>query len=201
MAFGRFESLQITSLLKRSNGVDSIPRLETERLKLRAIFPTDVKQVHQLFSDPKVVQFYEFEPFKDLAQTEKLISNFASWFQADHAVRWGIINKETDELIGSCCFDTFHLDYQSCNLGYNVRSDHWGKGYATEAVEAIIQVGFEKGIVGPLNRIQAITVPENVGSEKVLNKLGFEHEGLMRQYGFWKGKFHDMNRFSLLKPN
>lgn len=180
--------------------MDSIPRLDSERLKLRAVFPADAQAIFDLMSDPKVAEHHELEPFETLHQSQALISNFTTWFQNDQAVRWGMIRKDNSELIGTCCFDTFHPKYQSLNLGYNVRSDQWGQGYATEAVKTIIQYAFEHGIVSPVNRIQAITVPANVASEKVLEKLGFENEGLMRQYSFWKGRFHDMNMFSLLRP-
>jgi ribosomal-protein-alanine N-acetyltransferase len=179
--------------------MNSIPRLETERLKLRAIFPADAPAICQLMSDPKVTRFHELEPMENIQQAHEMISNFTQWFQNNHAVRWGILLKETGELIGSCCFDTFHLEYQSVNVGYNLRSDHWGKGFATEAVKAIIRYAFEYGIASPINRIEAITIPNNVASEKVLLKLGFQKEGLMRQYGFWNDSFHDMNLFSLLK--
>jgi ribosomal-protein-alanine N-acetyltransferase len=180
--------------------MDSIPRIETERLKLRAVFPADAQAVFQLMSDPKVVRHHELEPFETIQQAHTLISSFTTWFQNDQAVRWAIIRKDNSELIGTCCFDTFHPKYQSVNVGYNIRSDQWGQGYATEAVQTIIEYAFRNGIVGPVNRVQAITVPTNVASEKVLEKLGFEKEGRMRQYGYWKGEFHDMNLYSLLKP-
>lgn len=179
--------------------MNSIPRLETERLKLRAIFPQDAPDIFALMSDPRVLEHHELDPFQTLNQASDLISNFTQWFQNDQAVRWGIIDKTDQRLIGTCCFDTFHLKYQSVNLGYSLRSDRWGQGLATEAVQAIISHAFEHGIVGPVNRIQAITLPANAASENVLRKLGFEKEGLMRQYGFWKNAFHDMNLFSLLK--
>lgn len=181
--------------------MDSIPRLETPRLRLRAVFPNDAPAILELFSDAQVARFYEFESFTHLQQSQELISQFTAWFQNDEAVRWAITLKETGELIGTCCFDTFQKNYQSVNLGYNVRSDQWGHGFASEAVRAIIDFGFEHGVIAPINRIQAITVPVNVGSERVLKKLGFQHEGLMRQYGFWKGEFHDMNRFSLIRAD
>ncbi len=180
--------------------MDSIPRLETDRLQLRAVFPADSQAIFELMSDPKVAEHHELEPFETIRQADAMISNFTKWFQNSQAVRWAMIRKENERLIGTCCFDTFHPKYQSLNLGYNVRSDHWRQGYATEAIQTIIEYAFKNGIVGPVNRIQAITVPANVASEKVLERLGFEKEGLMREYGFWKGKFHDMNLFSLLKP-
>lgn len=179
--------------------MNSIPRLETERLKLRAIFPADAPAILALMSDPRVLEHHELVPFDSIDQANEIISRFTQWFQNDQAVRWGIACKPNDELIGTCCFDTFHPKYQTVNLGYSLRSDHWGQGFATEAVETIIRHAFENGIIGPVNRIQAITIPENTASENVLKKLGFEKEGLMRQYGYWKNEFHDMNLFSRLK--
>lgn len=179
--------------------MNSIPRLETDRLKLRAIFPQDELGVFTLFSDPDVVKFYEFEVFREPRQAQTLIQQFTQWFQQDQAVRWGIFEGATDQLIGSCCFDTLNRNYQSANLGYCLRREYWGQGFACEAVTAILDHGFQHGILGALNRVQAITVPANLASEKLLKKLGFQREGLFRSYGFWKGEYHDMNVFSLLK--
>lgn len=181
--------------------MDSVPRLETDRLKLRAVFPEDAADVFELFSDPLVAQYYEFEPFQSIDQAVALIRKFTHWFQNNQAIRWGMIDRTSGKLIGSCCFDTFRPKYHSVNLGYNLRSDRWGAGLATEAVSAIIDVAFQQGIVGPVNRIQAMSVTENVASERVVRRLGFHHEGLMRQFGFWKSQYHDMNLFSLLKQD
>ncbi|MFT5301382.1 MAG: ribosomal-protein-alanine N-acetyltransferase [Mariniblastus sp.] len=179
--------------------MNSIPRLETERLDLRAIFPADAQEIFHLLSDVKVAEFHELEPFVEIGQAHQMIANYTHWFQNDQAVRWAIVRKDTGSLIGTCCFDSFQIKYQSANLGYNLSSDQWGNGFATEAVEAIVDYAFVHGIVGAVNRIQAITVPGNLASEKVLAKLGFEKEGLMRQYGFWQNEFHDMNLFSRLR--
>ena len=179
--------------------MDSIPRLETDRLKLRAIFPDDAPAIFELFSDSKVTQFYDLEPYLDVEQARNLINNYTSWFQNDQSVRWGIVRKDDGQLIGTCCFDSFRGRNQSVNLGYDIGSKHWGHGFATEAAQAVIDHAFEHGIVGPVNRIEAKTIPQNIGSERVLLKLGFEKEGVLRQYGCWNDRFHDMNLFSLLR--
>lgn len=180
--------------------MNSIPRLDTERLKLRAIYPADAQEIFELLADANVAELHELEPFVEIGQAHQMIANYTHWFQNNQAVRWAILRKDTGALIGTCCFDTFHLKYQSVNLGYNLRFDQWGNGFATEAVRAIVDYAFTHGIVGPVNRIQAITVPANGASEKVLTKLGFEKEGLMRKYGYWKNEFRDMNLFSRLQP-
>lgn len=179
--------------------MESIPRLETDRLNLRAIFPDDQEAIFELFSDPQVTRFYDFEPYVDLQQARNLINHYTQWFQKGVSVRWGIIHQQTGQLIGTCCFDSFIARNQSVNLGYDIQSKHWGHGFATEAAGAIIDHAFRLGIIGRVNRIEAKTIPENVGSERVLSKLGFQKEGLMRQYGYWKDQFHDMNLFSLTR--
>ncbi len=179
--------------------MDSIPKLQTERLKLRAIFPDDAPALLELFSDPNVMRFYDTEPLADVEQARNLIANYIRWFQTDQSIRWGIFLNDNGALVGTCCFDSFLSRNQSINLGYEIRSQDWGHGFATEAARAAITYAFEHGIVGPVNRIEAKTIPANVGSEKVLSKLGFEKEGLMRQYGFWKQQFHDMHLFSITR--
>lgn len=179
--------------------METIPRLESERLRLRAIFPEDAEALYQLFSDPKVVQYYDFEPYEDMEQIQNLIRNFTHWFQTDQSYRWGIVRKDNRQLIGTCCFDSFLSRNHSLNFGYDIRSQDWGQGFATEAAMVVIRFAFDQGIVGPVNRIEAKTIPANKASERVLEKLSFVREGTMRQYGFWKGEYHDMNLYSLTK--
>ena len=85
-------------------------------------------------------------------------------------------------------------------LGYDLLPEFWGKGYASEAVHAICLAAFAGQLsCGPLHRIQADTVPGNTASETLLLKLGFKNEGLRRECGYWKNRFHDLRCFGLLR--
>lgn len=89
---------------------------------------------------------------------------------------------------------------QNAVIGYDLHLDFWRLGYATEAVGRIIQAAFAGDLAcGPLHRIQADTVPGNSASEALLDKLGFKPEGVRRQSGYWKNRFHDLTCFGLLK--
>ena len=89
---------------------------------------------------------------------------------------------------------------KSAVIGYDISSAFWGNGYATEALRAIIHYAFSGQLpCTDLNRIQADTVPGNLASEAVLLKLGFKEEGLLRESGYWKGKFHDLKCFGLIR--
>lgn len=186
---------------KKAGNLNSIARLETDRLQLRAIYPADANDLYDIYSDPRVAEFYDFDPIQTIEQADELIRRFTRWFQADQAVRWGMFAKADQRMIGTCCFDAFQVNYHSVNLGYNLRSDHWGQGFVSEACSAIIDYAFNYGLASPVNRIQAITDPANVRSSQVLERLGFQLEGVMRQYGFWKGAYHDMKLFSRLKSD
>ena len=85
-------------------------------------------------------------------------------------------------------------------IGYELIPEYWGKGLASEAIHAILNAGFTGALpCGPLNRIQADTVPGNHASEALLRRLGFKEEGLRRECGYWKNAFHDLKCFGLLQ--
>ena len=85
-------------------------------------------------------------------------------------------------------------------IGYDLLPSFWGKGYTSEAVIKIVDVAFLGELpCGVLNRIQGDTVPGNGASESLLLKVGFQEEGIRRQSGYWKNKFHDLKCFGLIK--
>ena len=186
---------------RRETEMERIPRLATDRLLLRAIQPSDSESVFSVYSDPDVTALTDMGQLVSLDQAKELIARYTHWFQNDIGVRWGIFLQSTEQLIGVCCFDTYLPHYQSCSIGYDIGSDHWNQGYATEATAAICHYAFKFGLVSKIHRIQAITHAENLSSIRVLKKIGFQSEGEMRDYGFWSGAYHNMFRFSRLESD
>ena len=181
--------------------MQSIPEIQTDRLILKEITSSDCQSVLAIFSDPLVVKFYDIQPITDQAEALRLIEGFAAWFKLGEAIRWGIWHAQTNQLIGTCCFDQIHPKFRRVNLGYNLGTQFWGQGYASEACGAIIELAFKKGLATEVNRIQAITILENTKSEMVLKRLGFQCEGLLREYGYWENRPWDMNMFGLTKSD
>ena len=84
-------------------------------------------------------------------------------------------------------------------IGYDLLPAFWAKGFASEAVGRICAAAFAGDLsCGALHRIQADTVPGNIASERLLKKLGFIEEGVRRDSGYWKGRYHDLKCFGLL---
>lgn len=174
---------------------EPFPVLETDRLRLREITDGDASGLLTLYSDPRVVQYYDIEPFTEQSQAAVLVRGFADKYRSGAGIRWGISPKSSPAtLIGTCSY-TWNHDNASALLGYDLLPERWGQGIMREAVFAALRYGFE---VRRLNRIQAMTSLDNVASIRLLRGLGFTEEGVLRQLGFWKGEFHDMRCFSLL---
>ena len=111
-------------------------------------------------------------------------------------MRWAVTLKEdTERLIGTAGFNVWHTWNNSAEIGYDLARAHWGRGLMVEALEPIIDFGFTRMA---LNRIEADATVGNHASSRVLEKLGFHREGLLRQRGYWKGSYHDVWLYSLL---
>lgn len=178
----------------------AFPALETVRLSLTELLTDDETEVFALFSTPAVVEYYDLAEFSQPEQAANLIRLFKSRYAEQAGIRWAIRLKTTGKLIGTCGFNSWNSKMQNAVVGYDLLSEFWGRGYASEAVRAIIELAFTGNLpCGKLHRIQADTVPGNHASEALLRKLGFKEEGLRRECGYWKKQFHDLKCFGLLK--
>lgn len=179
----------------------AFPTLTTERLSLIELQQSDAEDLLEVFSDPKVVKFYDIEAFDSQAQAEKLIQFFADRFKQKSGIRWGIKLTATGELIGTCGFNTWNTKMHNASIGYELSSKYWKLGYAFEAVHKIIEAAYQGQLpFGDLYRIQADTMAGNQSSEYLLRKLGFNEEGIRRASGYWKNQYHDLKCYGLLKP-
>ena len=173
------------------------PRLETERLSLRQLHFSDAKALFAILSDEEVTRFYDDDPFTEILQAREQLEAWENGFRAKRIIRWGITLRENNHLIGTCGYYGFHRLHAYASIGYELAQSYWRQGIMTEALNAIIGFGFRDI---DLNRIQAVVMPKNKGSEKMLEKMGFQKEGILREYENWGKKGHvDVSMFSVLR--
>lgn len=170
--------------------------IETERLILRPLTPEDTEGLFRIFADPEVTRYLEITPLKVSGEGKALLQYFNGQFERKTGVRWGIEQKRDGALIGTCGFHSAQLWAFQAELSYDLARAYWGKGIVPEAARALLRHAFET--MG-LNRVQASVLPEAAASAKVLEKLGFQREGVLRETGYWKGRFWDKVTYSLLK--
>jgi RimJ/RimL family protein N-acetyltransferase len=154
--------------------------LETERLILREFSAADFEAVHRYSSDENVVRHEPWGPntpheTRDYLERAEKMALYRPRFEFSLAV----VVRETGELIGGCSLRNRHFDHDSASLGYAFNALFWGRGYATEAAQALIAFGFRE--LG-LHRIWATCSPENAASLRLLRG-----EVLCR--GAWRDSF------------
>ncbi len=172
------------------------PAIETKNLILRETNLADAQDVFQIFANDEVTKYHDLETATHLEQAQFLIEKRAERFQNKQAIHWGIARKEDNIIIGSCGYgikNRFQVE-----IGYELAREHWRKGIMAEALGAIIKWGFQQL---DINRIEAMVLVDNIASIMLLKNLEFVEEGLLREYGFWKGQFHDIKLFSLLRKD
>ena len=171
------------------------PRLRTERLLLRPIAARDIEDIFEYASDPEVTKFVRFVTHKTRRDTRAFLARMQQAYRKGIPV-WGIELQAENKMIGSIGFVDWLRDHRRAELGYVIHRKYWGQGITTEAVRAVVEFAFRKM---DLNRIEAGTLPENVPSQRILEKVGFQYEGTLRQREHIKGRWPDQRMYSLLR--
>lgn len=150
----------------------------TERLVLRPLEMSDALSLFKLDSDPLVMKYLGNQPLTDISQVYTYLENIINQYTQNGIGRWAVIEKSTNELIGwsgikfideeSNGYKTFY------DLGYRLRPEFWGKGYATESSQAWIEAAESSFNI---NKLYASAHVENTASQNVLRKVGFEIKG------------------------
>jgi ribosomal-protein-alanine N-acetyltransferase len=172
------------------------PLLETSRLRLREITKDDAEGIFSCFSNEKVTRYYGQETIRHIEQAEHFVEFFLKNYIEKRGMRWGIERKDTRGIIGTIGFNAWSPRHNRAEIGYEIHPSQWGKGYASEAVSKVLEYGFDSL---KLTRVGAVVFIDNEASIKLLNKMGFQQEGILRGYMVQNGLAHDTYVYSLLK--
>lgn len=175
-------------------GLGEFPLLRTPRLVLRQLRLSDADAILQVFSNPEVTRYYDLDTFIVMDQAVRLIDRVNERFDLGTAIRWGMALAPDNRVVGTCGL-FFHPPGYRAELGFDLARPYWGRGLMREALCAVLAYGFERL---DLNRMEALVMPGNEASVRLLRRLGFQEEGTLREYAFFKERFHDLRCFSLL---
>ncbi|MGH8109894.1 MAG: GNAT family N-acetyltransferase [Arenimonas sp.] len=174
-----------------------LPTLEAARLRLRPYLDSDSTALFALYGDPKVTRYWSHPAWTDPAQAYLYLS-----LRKDEPTTtvhaWAIADKTSNELIGALTFFSISGVHARAEVGYSLMSNLQGLGLGKEALSTALKYGFE---VLNLYRIEADVDPRNTGSIKLLEKLNFQREGLLRQRWRVNGEVCDSVLYGLLKED
>ena len=174
------------------------PLLETERLFLRELNLADSHELLEIFASENVMKWYGMFPIDSIESAVKILETLKNTFPEGRGIRWAVVHKESGKLIGTCGFHNHNIMSRRAEIGYELNEAFWNQGYATEAIREMVAFGQNHM---NLHRIEALVYPENIASKKALMALGFEEEGLLRGYAYFRNRYQDLQMFSLINEN
>ena len=152
--------------------------IHTERLTIRAFSKTDAQDLYEYLSDPLI---YRYEPGEPIHQEQA--QNYArDMANKDHF--WAVELKSEKKVIGQLYFSQQEPEHlRTWEFGYRISPKYQKQGYGSEAAQALIDYGFQELHI---HRVVAYCHPDNVASWKLLEKIGFRREGLLRKNVYFR---------------
>lgn len=174
------------------------PSLETERLLLRPFNVSDATRVQKLANCREVTDTTLNLPYPyKLQDARKWIATHETLYEKKQQAIFAITARAKQELIGAIGLAK-NAAHARAELGYWIGHEYWNRGFATEAARAVIEFGFSKL---NLNRIFAHFMVQNPASGKVMQKVGMQFEGELRQHVIKNGRPLDLHIYSILKSD
>ena len=170
--------------------------IETDRLLLREFVADDWPEVLAYQVDPLYLRYSNSAPPTEM-QAREFVEMFVGWQHEQPRTNFqlAMVLKANSKLIGNCGIRVNDPDQREANIGFELSHHHWNQGYATEAARAILAFGFDEL---KMHRIWSWCVADNVGSVRVLEKIGMRMEGQQREKELIRGRWHDHLLYSIL---
>lgn len=171
--------------------------LKTARLILRQFVKEDYKDMFKWASNPEVVKYLSYQPHKNLEETKEILNCWIKSYSKPNEYNWAI--EFNGRCIGNISTVLQDDECYSCHLGWQIDVDCWNKGIMTEAARTVIDFLFSE--VG-YDRITSGHDTRNIGSGRVMQKIGMTLEGTFRRCCYQKdGSIGDKNCYAILKSD
>lgn len=172
--------------------------LETDRLFLRRIVASDFVEIRTLRGNPETMKFIPRPLITNDDDALEFINMINEKIDNNEAINWAITLKGNPRHIGNIGLFRLQPENHRCEIGYMILPEYKGNGIVTEAINAVLKYGFNDM---NMHSIEAVIDPNNIASERVLQKNGFVKEAHILENELWEGKFWDTVIYSILKRN
>ena len=174
---------------------DGLPTLDGERVRLRAVRSSDDADLVAVFGDAAHLRFWSHGPLADLDAARRYREGIEAGTRDRTFFQWAVTVPPDDDLVGTVTLASWDRANRRAEVGFIVEPGHEGQGLASDAARTALRFGVER--MG-LHRVEADVDPENAGSIRLLERLGFRYEGLLRDRWFTFGEWKDSAIYGLL---
>lgn len=172
--------------------------IRAKRLTIRPMTMRDVHDIYAYSRDEIVAKHVLWSAHASLGETRGYVRSMIRRYRSCDPSSFAIEYNENHAVIGTIGFMSYKREHNSVEVGYSLAREYWNRGIMTEAVEAMINYGFEKL---KLNRIEAQHEVDNPASGAVMRNAGMLYEGRLRQRLWNKGKFVDVELYAILSTD
>ena len=176
--------------------LSALPILETPDLLLRQLLQSDAQDVFSYSSNPHVSKYVFWEPHRTVLDSRSMIRYMQQRMRQGEPSSWGIFCKQAQKIIGTIGFVEISHEHQSAEVGYSLAEEYWNRGYATQALAAVLNFAF---LQLQCNRVEAFFDVRNPASGRVMEKNGMHFEGTMKEKFFCKGQYIDVSSYALTR--
>lgn len=172
------------------------PKIKVENLLLRFNKFRDIKDIYEIYSEKDVCKYSDILVYDSINDARYYFSNNIKKYIKNCCYSFMVEDININKVIGTVSITQCSYNYKIVQIGYSFNKNYHKKGYATKAVNAFVEFCFEK-----LNteRVEAMVLVDNMPSIKLLEKLGFKNEGLLKKGGMLDGKAKDVFMFAKYK--
>lgn len=168
--------------------------LTTQRLLLRPVISSDIENIYKGLSHPKVIKYYGVS-FHSLEATQEQMDWYADLQKNGTGFWWAVCSPDNQVFYGAGGLNDISQEHRKGEIGFWLLPDFWGKGIMSEAMPLICNYAFEK--MG-LHRIEGFVDSENKNCKRAIIKLGFVHEGTMRECEIKDGQWVSVDIYAKL---
>ncbi len=169
--------------------------LESARLLLKQIIPEDVNEVFELRSNAETMKYIPRPLVTSNEEAMEHIKMIQDKIEKNEGINWAITLKDNKKLIGVIGHYRMRWEHFRSEIGYMLLPQYHGKGIATEAIQLMVDYGFNQM---NMHSLEGIIDPANIASARVLEKNGFVKEAHFKENEFFDGKFLDSVIYSLV---
>ncbi len=174
----------------------NIPTLETRRLTLRKILPQDEDDMYEYSRDPETSKYLLWEPHTSREFTRAHVRYLQNAYKNATFFDWGLIEKESGKMIGTCGFTEIYEREKRAEIGYVIAPKFHRQGFAPEALLCVIEYGF---LTLGLNKLSGRFMEDNEASRKILERFGFTNDTTKKESIIKRGKKQRILTYSLTK--
>lgn len=164
---------------------------------LREQMVKDAEAFFEYYTNPEVARYILTSSPRNLTKAVAEIHYCRDLFRCKRGIYWTLARKEDDYMVGAIGLYINNQHYRA-EICYDLSRHYWNRGIMTKALQKVIKFCFKR--IG-INRIEAVTLKENITSIAILKKVGFLCEGSMKNYRYFNGRSYDIEIFSITAEN